>query len=69
MTDLLHWAYFIVGPFLSAWAAMFVWGKFEILSYALVAGTLTGVIVSLGISMLFWTDAAVCDYCYSEAPE
>ena len=71
MTSLLHWAFYFVGPFIAAWAAVYVWAHFEILSYAMVAGTLAGAMVTLGISFLFWSDPDIdfCDYCYAEGQE
>ena len=66
MSLLLQWVFFIATPFLSAWAALFVWARFEIMSYALIAGTLAGVAVGLAISMLFWSGESACDYCYAE---
>ncbi|MFK7938951.1 MAG: hypothetical protein AB8B82_06200 [Roseovarius sp.] len=56
MTGLLQWSYFIIVPFVTAWVTLFVWGRSEMMSFALIAGTLAGAAMSLGVSALFWND-------------
>jgi hypothetical protein len=66
VSALLHWAYFLAPSFVSAYIAMFVWGKTSSLGYALVSGTLAGIVCSLTISFLFWDGTDICDQCYQE---
>ena len=67
MTGLLQWAVFFVPPFSSAYAALYIWGKSASLGYALVAGTLAGVILTFAITFLFWSGTDVCEQCHMEA--
>lgn len=56
MTAILQWSYFIIVPFVAACVTLLVWGRSEMKSFALIAGTLAGAALSLGISAMFWGD-------------
>jgi hypothetical protein len=59
----LQWAVFIFPSFGSAYAALFVWGKSSSMGFALVSGTLTGVVMLLTLSTLFWAGTDICEQC------
>jgi hypothetical protein len=67
VTALFQWAFFFLPPFGSAYAALYVWGKSSSMGYALVSGTLAGVVLLFLISGLFWSGTDVCEQCHMES--
>ena len=63
----LQFLYFLVGPFASAYAGLFVYGKWDSLALALLAGTMMGALVLILISASFWADPNACNYCVEGA--
>jgi hypothetical protein len=59
----LQWAYFTVPSFATAYVTLFVWGKSSSMGYALVSGTLAGVVILLVIATIFWAGDDPCALC------
>ena len=64
MSGLLQVVYFLIPPFIASFATLLVWGKTASLGFALVAGTLSGVVMLFVVSLLFWSGTDICEQCH-----